>query len=109
MKRITKMFTGIALTATMLFTGIAGFAPQSGLDADSNCIVASASHSCGQFVYNSKAWSYVRSYVADGETHIIYDEYNVKRCQVCDSIKYWNSKTGRRKYVIGGRTYYGYC
>ncbi len=102
MKRITKMLTGIALSATMLFSGIAGFAPQSGLDADSNCIVASAyAHSCGQFVYDSTALKYVAGYKdSDGVTHAYYEEYNVRRCRNCGSIKYWYGKTGRCKFVL---------
>ena len=103
------MFTGIALSATMLFSGIAGFAPQSGLDADSNCIVASASHSCGQFVYDSTALRYVAGFKdSNGVTHVIYDQYHVRRCRNCDSIKYWYDRTGWRKLVVGKKSTWVY-
>lgn len=105
MKRITTMFTGIALSAAMLFTGIAGYTAQNCFD-DGYSITASAySHSCGQFVYGSTALKYVAGFKdSDGVTHVIYDEYNVKRCRNCGSIKSWGSKTGWSKLVVGKRS-----
>lgn len=109
MKRITTMFTGIALSAAMLFTGIAGYTAQNCFD-DSYSITASAyPHSCGQFVYDSTGLKYVAGFKdSDGVTHVIYDEYNVKRCQNCGSIKSWGSKTGWRKLVVGNRSAWSY-
>lgn len=96
------MLTGIALSATMMVSGIAGYATKDCHDIDCNHLTASAySHSCGQFVYDSTAWKYVAGYKDDdGAIHAIYDEYYVRRCRNCDSIKYWYGKTGRRKLVI---------
>ena len=87
------MFTGIALSAAMLFTGIAGYTAQNCFD-DSYTITASAyPHSCGQFVYDSTGLKYVAGFKdSDGVTHVIYDEY----------------KTGWRKLVVGNRSAWSY-
>ena len=103
MKRITKMFTGIALSAAMMFSGTAGYSTKGCRDVDCNHLTACAgNHICGQFVYDSTALQYWYSgSTLNGQPTKYYKQYNVKKCRNCERITSWGSWNGWIKDVIG--------
>ena len=103
-----KKIAAMTLAVCMVFSSAAAL-PYNVFDNSSGITASAYPHSCGQFVYDSTGLKYVAGFKdSDGVTHVIYDEYNVKRCQNCGSIKSWGSKTGRRKLVVGNRSSWSY-
>lgn len=91
MKKAMKMFTGIAMAATMMFSGFAGFA---GHDCHEDCccdlcMTASAApaHTCGQYVYDSTAPCLV--WAKTGIGYCIWENRPCRKCRVCDKVVSW--------------------
>lgn len=99
MKKAMKMFTGIAMAATMMFSGFAGFA---GHDCHEDCccdlcMTASAApaHTCGQYVYDGECviaqysyiWRFGKNCLPEKQRIHTFDFiYECKRCCVCNKV-----------------------
>lgn len=91
MKKAMKMFTGIAMAATMMFSGFAGFA---GHDCHEDCccdlcMTASAApaHTCGQYVYDSTEPCLV--WAKTGKGYAIWENRPCRKCHVCHKVVSW--------------------